>query len=124
MKIKNLLFFLFLLITFNCCKFERKYEGFNEGHYLTIKKCELYIEYIFINTPKGWGVENQFGLYLTDSINFRVYLGYKFDESGYFKVKCLNDSIYIYIDNYYDIYRPLEEIYSISELKKLNNINN
>lgn len=88
-----------------------------------MKRCELFVEFYLVINSKGWGIQNPYGLYLTDSTNFRIYLGHLSDH-GKQEIFCKNDSIFIVIDNYYDIELPLNEAYSVSKLKELKNINN
>lgn len=87
MKRNALGLFKIVNLTMICCLFIgciKKYER-------TIRLCDsrLYLEVFNVNPA---GVDSE---YLTDSTNFRIYIGRFDNEHEFFKYQCRQDSVYI-----------------------------
>jgi hypothetical protein len=81
MKIKYSIFLLLILVL-----------GCGEKKYIRtvrIPKCDLYVE---VFTANSFGLKQE---YLTDSSNFRIYVGTLDEEHDFFTYECRNDTLYI-----------------------------
>ena len=113
------LVFAFLLFIFISCRDERSKKEF----VLTTKICDsFYIEKYNIFRQGAFGGDIR-SHYLTDSVNFRVYIGSYDNGYQHYYYKCTDDSIYVYflerINNEIgNVKRKLHKAYNIKELKK------
>ena len=81
-KTQTLLFAVLIILTLSC----------GEKKYLRTKRlsnCGLYIE---VFTANSLGLNQE---YITDSTDFRIYIGTVDEEHDYYLYECRNDSIYI-----------------------------
>ncbi|GAB2842167.1 hypothetical protein GCM10027043_51760 [Ferruginibacter profundus] len=99
-----------------------------KNHKWTTKICDNLYSETFCSFGQGaWGGDRD-AKWLTDSTNFRIFLG-AFDEvDGGIFVECKGDSIFITqrpddLDVNHDIKYPVTKAYHLKELKKLGNLN-
>jgi hypothetical protein len=126
LSLKYYLFFISLLIFFSLL-FIAYFNSKNKGEYKsTIDVCEsLKVEVFCLSNNGAFGSEIKSN-YLTDSINFRVFVG-KYDEgTNYYSYKCNNDTIiikYKLISESNDADSTIfEKKYLIKKLKEIKNI--
>ena len=106
LKKSHYIFFVVYFICISCKTYKR-----------TVKVCDetLFVE-AFITNPMGLQVQ-----YLTDSTNFRLYLGEIEEEHEDFVPKCIGDTLIIYkygMEQLDTVRHVLEaKAYSISKLK-------
>ena len=99
-----------------------------KNHKWTYKVCDSLYTEIFSTVGQGaWGGDRD-GKWLTDSTNFRIYLG-AFDEvNGKIFIECKNDSVFVTqfpddLDVNKDLKAPVTKTYRIEDLKKMDNLN-
>lgn len=115
------LFCLFLQSCFHNDKSRKNSKG-------TIKICDnLYYETFSIFGQGALGGDRD-AAWLTDSTNFRIFLGAFDDAQGGISVQCKGDSIFITqrpdnLDVNRDIKFPITKTYYLKALEKLRNLN-
>ena len=115
---KTLILFLITVVLINCNHRDKK------NHRLTVnlKSCNgLFVE-DFIVYGQGALGEDVLSDYLTDSTNFRIYIGTYDNANSFFSYKCGGDTIYVQknLKNETDTKSKAVEknYYIISKLKK------
>jgi hypothetical protein len=109
---KNILFLIILCCLWATCKKKHKYT-------LKLPSCNenIYIEQFNVN-PAGVDAD-----YLTDSLNFRVYVGKWDNEHEFFSYVCMGDSILIKkIDITGEFETPPAQMFSLEKLKQQKNV--
>ncbi len=100
-----------------------------KNHKWTFKVCDSLYTEIFSTYGQGTYGGDRDGKWLTDSTNFRIFLG-AFDEAnGKIVIECKKDSVFVTqfpdgLDVNKHLKSPETKIYQLRELKKMNNINN
>jgi hypothetical protein len=126
MILKYLLFLsIFIFLVCQGCGINDKNR---KNHKWTSTVCDsLYAETFTIFGQGAFGGDRD-GRWLTDSTNFRIYLG-AFDEGhGTIVIKCKSDSILVTqfpddLDVNKHLKEPVTKTYRLKELKRLNNLN-
>lgn len=125
-KISRLIIFIALLLSlfFQSCINDKS----RESHKWTFKVCDnLYTE-IFSTFGQGALGGDRDGKWLTDSTNFRIFVG-AFDETnGKIVIECKKDSILVTqypddLDVNKHLKSPVTKVYQLKDLKKMNNLN-
>lgn len=99
-----------------------------KDHKNSIRICEnLYYETFSIFGQGGFGGDRD-ASWLTDSTNFRIFLGAFDNAYGGISVQCKGDSIFVTqlpddLDVNRDIKSPVTKSYYLKELEKLRNLN-
>ena len=90
----------------------------------TLKICnKLYVQ-LYRDVATGAYGGDIISDYLTDSLNFRIYIGYYNDNEGYYRYECSGDSILVEKVKTFEDSKPIvteRRGYSITELKKSKN---
>jgi hypothetical protein len=116
--------FLFCLFFQSCFHNDKS----RKDHKGTIRICDnLYYETFSIFGQGALGGDRD-ASWLTDSTNFRIFLGAFDDAQGGISVECKGDSIFITqrpddLDVNRDIKSPVTKSYYLKELEKLRNLN-
>ena len=120
LKLLLFLLLLFLISPFICLL---NLGGRNKDNYFfTSDICNnLYVEAYHYN--RGiWGADIM-SIYLTDSANFRIYVGKEFDDIGHAYFKCNGDTVFYFKETQSPdrALNTTKKIYILSELKRLKN---
>jgi hypothetical protein len=122
--ISTILFVMLIASIFQGCINDKS----RKSHKWTFKVCDSLYTEIFSTFGQGaWGGDRN-GQWLTDSTDFRLFLG-AFDEGyGRILVECKNDSILIIqfpddLDVNKHLESPETRAYLLKDLRKMNNLN-
>ncbi len=118
-----------ILIAYCLPPFERSKQHFiNTGKLCNYKSgncgCNLYAEYYLVYAQGAWGADSE-AEYLTDSVNFRQYLGVFDQADEHINVDCNGDSITVtktsteFVNPNWSKPQIIEKkVYSLQELKR------
>jgi hypothetical protein len=120
-KIYKNLFIVFLgfPFLFSSCSSDRS----KSGEHRTYRLCDgrFFVESFTIFGGGGWGGD-RVSDYLTDSVNFRMYLGTYDNAHEAISTQCKRDSVYIYFRGTSEMqgrsFIPAIRRYSVSDLKR------
>jgi hypothetical protein len=125
-QIRRKIIFIVLLfgIAFQGCINDKS----RKNHKWTFKVCDSLYTEIFSTFGQGAFGGDRDGKWLTDSTNFRIFLG-AFDEgNGKIVIECKKDSVLVTqfpddLDVNKHLESPVTRIYQLKDLKKMNNLN-
>lgn len=128
MNAKGINIFRIWLLTFFCIQSCNTDDKNRDNYKATFNVCDSLYTETFSTFSQGAFGGDRLGVWLTDSLNFRLFLGAYDEIEGNIIVRCSNDSIIVIqkpdqLDVNKNIKDSLVHIYLRPKLKKLKNLN-